>query len=222
MAGNYMTIRDVAKYLKLPIETVYRYAREGRIPGAKVGRHWRFDREAIDRTIFARRAGDGERTIPFVPPREADGQENSTLDILIADPELATAKLLRSWVAGDGRRVAIQTNRMDAFRHVQRHPGGVVFLDLLLPSPDGVAFLEDLQTMGRMRPQVILITHRADSQLMDRALDFDIRYSLEKPLRRESVVRLVAMIEREIATSAGTNDAILPASGWGGEGEGVL
>lgn len=42
------TVDDLVLYLKLPKSTVYKLAQEGKIPGQKVGRHWRFHRESID------------------------------------------------------------------------------------------------------------------------------------------------------------------------------
>jgi len=42
------TIDDLVVYLKLPKSTVYKLAQEGKIPGQKVGRHWRFHRDTID------------------------------------------------------------------------------------------------------------------------------------------------------------------------------
>jgi len=43
-----MTIDDLGKYLKLSTSTLYKLCAEGKIPGQKVGRHWRFHRERID------------------------------------------------------------------------------------------------------------------------------------------------------------------------------
>jgi excisionase family DNA binding protein len=43
-----MTISEVAEYLRIPRGSVYKLAQRGRIPCQKVGRHWRFRREAID------------------------------------------------------------------------------------------------------------------------------------------------------------------------------
>ena len=43
-----LTIHEVADYLRIPISSVYKLAQEGRIPCQKVGRHWRFHREALD------------------------------------------------------------------------------------------------------------------------------------------------------------------------------
>ena len=45
------TIDELAIYLKLPKRTLYKLAQEGSVPGHKVGRHWRFLRETIDRWL---------------------------------------------------------------------------------------------------------------------------------------------------------------------------
>ncbi len=51
-----MTIEDLAGYLKLSKSTLYKLAQEGKVPGQKVGRHWRFHREVIDNWL-GKRAG---------------------------------------------------------------------------------------------------------------------------------------------------------------------
>lgn len=43
-----MTIVEVSEYLRIPRASVYKLARQGKIPCQKVGRHWRFRRESID------------------------------------------------------------------------------------------------------------------------------------------------------------------------------
>jgi excisionase family DNA binding protein len=45
------TIDELAVYLKLPKRTLYKLAQEGSVPGHKVGRHWRFHRDVIDRWL---------------------------------------------------------------------------------------------------------------------------------------------------------------------------
>lgn len=46
-----MTIEEVAEYLRIPLSSLYKLAQQGKIPASKVGRHWRFRREFIDRWI---------------------------------------------------------------------------------------------------------------------------------------------------------------------------
>ncbi len=42
-----MTVEEVARYMRLPHSTIYKLLQEGKLPGFKVGRHWRFRRETI-------------------------------------------------------------------------------------------------------------------------------------------------------------------------------
>ena len=46
-----MTVEEVARYLKLKPQTVYKWAQEGQIPGTKLGKEWRFRRAILDRWI---------------------------------------------------------------------------------------------------------------------------------------------------------------------------
>ena len=48
MNDRYMTIDEAAAYLRLSRETLYKYVQRGIMPAAKIGRHWRFDKLAID------------------------------------------------------------------------------------------------------------------------------------------------------------------------------
>lgn len=43
-----MTIDEVAFYLRLSKDTVYRMVQKGRIPASKVGMQWRFRRSDVD------------------------------------------------------------------------------------------------------------------------------------------------------------------------------
>jgi len=51
MAGpsdDIMTIEALAEYLKISRSTLYKLVQDGRLPGQKVGKRWRFHKEAID------------------------------------------------------------------------------------------------------------------------------------------------------------------------------
>ena len=48
---EFMTIEEVSEYLRVPVSSLYKLAQPGKIPASKVGRHWRFRREFIDRYI---------------------------------------------------------------------------------------------------------------------------------------------------------------------------
>ena len=49
--NDVLTVAELAAYLRVPKSTIYKLAQERRLPGLKVGRHWRFQRAAIDRWL---------------------------------------------------------------------------------------------------------------------------------------------------------------------------
>ena len=46
-----LTIDELSEYLKIPKSTLYKLVQDGKIPGQKVGRHWRFLKSRIDRWL---------------------------------------------------------------------------------------------------------------------------------------------------------------------------
>lgn len=42
-----LTIEDLAAYLKVSKSTLYKLAQDGVLPGTKVGKHWRFHKDAV-------------------------------------------------------------------------------------------------------------------------------------------------------------------------------
>lgn len=56
-AGEILTLKEVADYLKVTERTIYRLAGAKKIPAFKVGGTWRFSRADIDEWI-RRQSGD--------------------------------------------------------------------------------------------------------------------------------------------------------------------
>ena len=54
--SDVLTIEDLSTYLKIPRSTLYKLVREGKIPSQKIGRHWRFRKEAINQWLDETRA----------------------------------------------------------------------------------------------------------------------------------------------------------------------
>ena len=49
--SDIMTIEDVAKYLKLKPQTIYKWAQEGSIPAIRIVKEWRFKRSILDKWL---------------------------------------------------------------------------------------------------------------------------------------------------------------------------
>ncbi len=46
-----LTLEEVAHYLRLKPQTIYRWAQERRIPAVKLGKEWRFRKSILDRWL---------------------------------------------------------------------------------------------------------------------------------------------------------------------------
>jgi excisionase family DNA binding protein len=64
MREQWMTVRDVAEYLKLSSDLIYRLAQQGKIPVSKVGSRWRFKKEKIDLWMENQKAENPQRRHP--------------------------------------------------------------------------------------------------------------------------------------------------------------
>ena len=49
--ADWLSLDDLAKYLKKPKSTLYKLVQRGLLPGHKLGRSWRFDRNEVDAWI---------------------------------------------------------------------------------------------------------------------------------------------------------------------------
>lgn len=76
MAPEILTVGEVAAFLHLHAMTIYRLAKEGKLPGFKVGGRWRFRRDTLeawmaDRAQMAHLEGEARST--RTPGRRAAG-----------------------------------------------------------------------------------------------------------------------------------------------------
>ncbi len=46
-----MTVGEVARYLGVVPDTIYRKARRGELPAVKMGKMWRFPKDALDKWL---------------------------------------------------------------------------------------------------------------------------------------------------------------------------
>lgn len=46
-----MTVKEVAEYLRVSRASVYRLVKEGKIPVSRIGKHFRFRKEVIDKWL---------------------------------------------------------------------------------------------------------------------------------------------------------------------------
>lgn len=50
-SSEVMTLDELSAYLKIPKSTLYKLVQEGRLPGQKIGKQWRFGKQGIDQWL---------------------------------------------------------------------------------------------------------------------------------------------------------------------------
>jgi len=65
-----MTAKQLAEYLQQNEMTIYRLAREGKIPAMRIGRSWRFKKELIDQWLVENSGYEGLNCNPQLKPSE--------------------------------------------------------------------------------------------------------------------------------------------------------
>ena len=162
-----MTVDEVAEYLRMNRLTVYRLARQGHIPGARVGKHWRFDRELIDDWLRGQTEGRLAR-------------------ILVVDDEEIVGRFFKEALEGNGFKVVTARNGREALSWVASHEFDLVFLDLFMPEMDGAEAFAKMRQLGPDVP-VVIITAYPDSNLMARALEHGPFGVMKKPFTVEDI-----------------------------------
>ena len=56
-----LTLEEVAHYLRLKPQTIYKWTQEKRIPAVKLGKEWRFRKRILDRWLDEQMLGEDSR-----------------------------------------------------------------------------------------------------------------------------------------------------------------
>src|SRR5438132_1790103 len=49
---NLLTVKETAKYLRIPLPTVYYLVQSGQLPAIQIGGRWRIKKDALDRDVL--------------------------------------------------------------------------------------------------------------------------------------------------------------------------
>lgn len=72
-----LTVGEVAAFMRVSRETIYRLAARGELPGRKIGRIWRFSKDAIQEYVEGKSAvGHAGRVARGRDPSNADSDDD--------------------------------------------------------------------------------------------------------------------------------------------------
>lgn len=171
---NLLTVKETAKYLRIPLPTVYYLVQRGQLPAIQIGGRWRIKKNALDRDILK---------------EDKSGQPT----VLVVDDDESLQDLFKLFLKKIGfSRVVVGTVK-EAIAAIEKQKFDLVFLDLKLP--DGPA--DDVyDTLKEKQPNcpIIIITGYPDSEMLDRILAKGPITVLKKPLKAEQLQFTVRML----------------------------
>ena len=167
-----LNAKEAAEFLGAYVETIRRLARKGEIPSYKVGKDWRFRKEALKNWSETQHL---RRKPPFV---------------LVIDDDIGVHKLARRFLEEKGYRVCLASDGAEGLAWLNRESVDLILLDLKMPGMNGAEFLSRCREANPNLP-VIVITEYPESDLMVEALRYGPITLLAKPIEREQLMNAV-------------------------------
>jgi excisionase family DNA binding protein len=171
---NLLTVKETAKYLRIPLPTVYYLVQRGQLPAIQIGGRWRIKKSSLDKDILK---------------EEKSGQPT----VLVVDDDENLQSLFKVFLRKIGfSRVVVGTVK-EALAAIEKQKFDLIFLDLKLP--DGPA--DDVYDAAKeQQPDcpIIIITGYPDSAMLDRILARGPITVLKKPLKVEQLRETVRIL----------------------------
>jgi excisionase family DNA binding protein len=171
---NLLTVKETAKYLRIPLPTVYYLVQRGQLPAIQIGGRWRIKKSSLDKDILK---------------EDKSGQPT----VLVVDDDESLQNLFKLFLKKIGfSRVVVGTVK-EALAALDKQKFDLIFLDLKLH--DGPA--DDVYDMAKeQQPEcpIIIITGYPDSEMLNRILAKGPITVLKKPLKVEQLKDTVRIL----------------------------
>ncbi len=171
---NLLTVKETAKYLRIPLPTVYYLVQRGQLPAIQIGGRWRIKKDALDKDVLK---------------EDRAGQPT----VLVVDDDESLQNLFKVFLKKIGfSRVVVGTVK-EAIAALEKQHFDLLFLDLKLP--DGPA--DDVYDAAKeIDPNlaIVIITGYPDSAMLNRILTRGPVTVLKKPLKMEQLKQTVRIL----------------------------
>ena len=114
---NLLTVKETAKYLRIPLPTVYYLVQRGQLPAIQIGGRWRIKKSSLDKDILK---------------EDKSGQPT----VLVVDDDESLQNLFKLFLKKIGL-VASSSDSQGSVGRLDKQKFDLIFLDLKLP--DGPA-----------------------------------------------------------------------------------
>ncbi len=184
MADNLMDVRQIAEYLQMNKMTIYKLAREGKIPAFKVASEWRFRKDLIDEWLIGQlKEKPGFEKVTLEEKKEAGRT------VLVVDDD-ETIQDYFGRVLKDYRVVRASTGE-EALEITRKNTPDLVLLDIRMPGIDGIETLRRIKEIDDSIT-VIMLSAYGDLQTNLEAARLGAHTSLAKPFDLPEMKAIVA------------------------------
>ena len=138
MEEKLMDIKQVADYLQMNKMTVYKLAREGKIPAFKVASEWRFRKDLVDKWLLSQLKGKSEVEELGIEV----GLETGKTVLVVDDEEIIRdffARTLKQY------RVLTAISGEEALNIIKKDRPDLVLLDIKMPGMNGIETLRQIK-----------------------------------------------------------------------------
>jgi excisionase family DNA binding protein len=184
-----LNIREAAAFLGAHEQTIRKLARRGAIPCFKVGRDWRFRREALLRWSESQQPGD------------------KRCSVLVIDDEENVCRALVRVLERLGCHTRQALTSAKGLESIAQAVPDLILLDLVMPDMNGAQFLAELRKTHVALP-VVIVTGYPNSDLMHQAMQYAPVMLIAKPIDQE-------LLERTVRTAVGHKLAAVAGGGTG-------
>jgi excisionase family DNA binding protein len=176
---NLLTVKETAKYLRIPLPTVYYLVQRGQLPAIQIGGRWRIKKASLDKDVLK---------------EDKSGQPT----VLVVDDDESLQSLFKIFLKKIGfSRIVVGTVK-DAIAALEKQKFDLLFLDLKLP--DGPADdVYDAAKEADPNLPIVVITGYPGSEMLDRILAKGPVTILKKPLKVEQLQQTVRILGHESA-----------------------
>ncbi len=190
MPDNLMDIKEAAKYLKMNKMTIYKLAREGKMPAFRVASEWRFRRDLIDRWLMSQLKGkpvEGDLDIEALAGPKS---------ILIVDDEEVIRNFFSDMLSE--YRILTAKSGEEALEVIKTDRPELILLDLKMPG--GMDGLETLKRIRKMDKDlaVVMLTAYGTPEIKNQAMRLGAQGLMAKPFE---LSQIKAVIEESLEKS---------------------
>lgn len=164
--------QEAADFLGAHVESIRRLARKGELPSYKIGKDWRFRKDAL------------------VSWAGTHSQRQNSPCILVIDDDAGVRKVIKRFLEAEGYRVRLASNGSEGLQCLNRESIDLILLNLKMPGMNGPEFLNEFRKAHGTLP-VIVATGNPDGELMAEAVKYGPFTLLAKPIDRKQLVLAV-------------------------------